>query len=105
MSGFQKSDAMRQPSESPESDGGWKASDSAHRIMWVVWPAFLVAGFAEVVFFTLVDPEDLHFFGSILSLSRTAIYTVGFFCFWVVCTLSSALTMYLAGRPGGQREG
>ncbi len=89
--------------ESPASNSGWKASEQAHRIMWVVWPAFLAAGFAEVVFFTLVDPEELHFFGDTLDLSRRAIYTVGFFCFWAVCALSSAMTLFLASRPG--REG
>jgi hypothetical protein len=91
--------------ESPELNGGWKASELAHRIMWVLWPAFLVAGFAEVVFFTLVDPEELHFFGDTLELSRRAIYTVGFFCFWAVCSLSSALTMFLARRPAREGEG
>ncbi len=91
--------------EPPDLQGAWKASEQAHRIMWVVWPAFLVAGFAEVVFFTLVDPEELHFFGDTLELSRRAIYTVGFFCFWSVCALSSALTMFLARRPAGEGEG
>ena len=28
----------------------------AHRLMWVIWPAFLVAGVAEGVFFTIFDP-------------------------------------------------
>ena len=61
--------------EPPDLHGAWKASELAHRIMWVVWPAFLVAGFAEIVFFTLVDPEELHFFGDTLdgkSSSRVA---------------------------------
>jgi hypothetical protein len=95
----------RQPPASPGSNGGAPASDWSQRIMWVVWPAFLVAGFAEVVFFTLVDPEDLHFFGGVLLLSRTAIYTVGFFCFWAVCALSSAMTIYLACGETGKVKG
>ena len=36
----------------------------ARRVMWVIWPAFLVAGVAEAVFFTVFDPFDLHFFGA-----------------------------------------
>ncbi len=91
--------------EPTDLHGAWKASEPAHRIMWVVWPAFLVAGFAEVVFFTLVDPEELHFFGDTLELSRRAIYTVGFFCFWSVCMLSSGLTMFLSRRSAGEGEG
>ncbi len=43
--------------------------------MWVLWPSFLVGGVAEMVFFTLFDPMDLHVFGSPVELSRTAIYT------------------------------
>ncbi|MFN0305143.1 MAG: hypothetical protein ACKVQU_32890 [Burkholderiales bacterium] len=85
----------------PNSHGAWKSSEPAHRIMWVVWPAFLAAGFAEAVFFTLVDPEELHYFGDTLELSRRAIYTVGFFCFWAIGTLSSAMTLFLARPRGG----
>jgi len=90
--------------QAPEPEGGWKAGDLARRVMWVVWPAFLAAGFAEVVFFTFIDPEDMHFFSGILDLSRQAIYTIGFFCFWAVCALSSAMTMFLARRPNCESE-
>ena len=30
------------------------------RLMWIVWPAFLVAAIAEMLFFSLFDPLDLH---------------------------------------------
>ena len=69
------------------------------RIMWVLWPAFLVAGIAETLFFTLFDPLDLHFFGATLELSRQAIYTIGFFAFWTLCIASSALTVFLERSP------
>ncbi len=65
------------------------------RLMWVVWPAFLVAAVAEVVFFSVVDPLDLHFFGTAVELSRESAYTVGFFGFWVLGIASSALTIFL----------
>jgi hypothetical protein len=65
------------------------------RLMWVIWPAFLVAGIAEVIFFTVFDPFDLHFFGAPLDLSRQAIYTMGFFGFWGMGIASSALTVFL----------
>ena len=42
----------------------------ARRLMWVIWPAFLVAGVAELVFFSIFDPFDLHFFGAPLDMSR-----------------------------------
>ena len=79
----------------------------ARRLMWILWPAFLAAGVAETVFFTVFDPFDLHIFGAPLDLSREAMYTMGFFGFWVLAITSSALTLFLEGtlaesdpRPG-----
>ncbi len=66
----------------------------AQRLM-SIWPAFLVAGVAEFVFFTVFDPFQLHFFGAPLDLAREAIYTLGFFGFWGVGIASSALTIFL----------
>jgi len=71
----------------------------AHRLMWVLWPAFLAAGVAEAIFFTVFDPFDLHFFGSPLEISREAIYTMGFFGFWALGIASSALTVFLESSP------
>ena len=51
------------------------------RIAWILWPAFLVACAMEVVFFTLFDPEDLHFLGAPLEVSRMTVYSAGFFVF------------------------
>ena len=71
----------------------------ARRLMWVIWPAFLVAGVAELIFFSVFDPFDLHFFGAPLEMSRQAIYTMGFFGFWVLGIASSALTIFLERGP------
>ena len=57
------------------------------RAVNILWPSFLVAGVFEVVFFTLVDPEDFE-------LARLAPYSVGFFCFWSIAAASSALTCF-----------
>ena len=65
------------------------------RAMWILWPSFLVGGVAEAVFFTVFDPIDLHLFGNPLELSRTAVYTLGFFIFWSFAAASSALTCFL----------
>ena len=71
------------------------------RLIWVLWPSFIVGGIAEAVFFTLFDPLDLHLFGEPLTLSRTAIYTIGFFAFWLFAAGSSALTCFLQ-RPAAE---
>lgn len=67
------------------------------RLMWmrVLWPSFLVGGVAETVFFTLFDPLDLTLFSEPVMLSRTAIYSLGFFLFWMFSAVSSGLTLYL----------
>lgn len=72
------------------------SSELGRRIMQVVWPAFLMAGVAELVFFSIFDPFELHFFGQPLDWSRQAIYALGFFGFWGLGVASSALTLFLA---------
>jgi hypothetical protein len=65
------------------------------RAMQVLWPAFLTAAVAELVFFSIFDPFELHFFGQPLDWSRKAIYALGFFGFWGLGVASSALTLLL----------
>lgn len=65
----------------------------------ILWASFLVGGVAEAIFFTLFDPMDLHVLGNPVELSRTAIYTVGFFAFWLVTAASSTLTWFLLRSP------
>lgn len=65
----------------------------------VLWPSFLVAGIAEMVFFTVVDPQQLFLFGKPVDFSPIATYSIGFFGFWLVCAASSLLTVFFQ-RPG-----
>ncbi len=69
------------------------------RLMWIVWPAFLVAGLLEIVVFAVVDPQDLHWFGQSVEMSRQGVYTLAFFVFWIIASVSSALTTLLAMSP------
>ncbi len=69
------------------------------RIIWILWPAFLVAIPAVGVVFSMVDPEDMHVFGSPLEISRFGAYTVGFFFFWFMGACCSALTCLLQSSP------
>ena len=32
----------------------------AQRVMWIAWPAFLMAAVMEMVVFAFVDPSELH---------------------------------------------
>lgn len=72
----------------------------AKRMMWVAWPAFLVAGLLEMLVFALIDPQDLHWFGHPLALSRQGVYTVAFFAFWALAMVSSGLTALLSMSAG-----
>jgi MFS superfamily sulfate permease-like transporter len=65
------------------------------RLLWAVWPAFLMAGVLEIVVFALVDPQDLHWLGQPLDWSRQAVYTAAFFVFWIVTLVSNVLTSVL----------
>jgi hypothetical protein len=71
----------------------------SQRLMWIAWPAFLVAGVLEVLVFSVVDPQDLRWFGQPVELSRQGIYTLSFFVFWAITMLSSGLTTLLSMSP------
>ncbi|MEY3134623.1 MAG: hypothetical protein RJA39_505 [Pseudomonadota bacterium] len=68
----------------------------SRRLMWILWPAFLAAGLLEVVVFGMFDPEDMHWFGQPMPLSRQGVYTVSFFVFWALAIVSSSLTTLLS---------
>ncbi len=66
-----------------------------HKLIWILWPAFIVGGVAETVFFTVLDPQDLQMIGLVQGWGRTAVYSTGFFAFWMLAAASSALTCFL----------
>lgn len=70
--------------------------DRMKRLIWIFWPSFIVGGIAEAIFFTVFDPADLILFGHpVEEMSRTAVYSIGFFVFWLFGAASSALTCFL----------
>ena len=64
------------------------------KLIEVLWPSFLVAGLTEIVFFTVVNPQELYLFGEPVHFSATATYSIGFFGFWLVCAASSLMTLF-----------
>lgn len=77
----------------------------ARLMMVVLWPSFLVAIVAEGFFFSMFDPYDLSLLGTHADVKPLAVYTVGFFCFWLFCSLASMLTCYLIGIPNDKPVG
>ena len=69
-----------------------------HKVMWILWPSFLVAIPASGVYFSLFDPADLDLLGVHIAATRMAAYTMGFFAFWLLGALSSGITVFLS-RP------
>jgi len=64
-------------------------------IIWVLWPAFIAAGIAEVVFFTVIDPQQLYLFGRQIELPAIASYSIGFLLFWLICAGSSLMSWFM----------
>ncbi|WP_103043609.1 hypothetical protein [Comamonas faecalis] len=69
------------------------------RLMWIVWPAFLMAAVLEMLVFAFVDPQMLQWFDQPVNLSREGVYTVAFFVFWLVIMGAGALTTLLSLSP------
>ncbi|WP_199688116.1 hypothetical protein [Noviherbaspirillum sedimenti] len=67
-------------------------------VMAILWSSFLMACVSSGVLFSLVDPVELVLLDSQVHLSQLGTYTVGFFLFWFLGAISSALTaLLLAG--------
>ena len=73
-------------------------------VFTVVWISFLAAAIGTMVFFALFDPVDLT---GILkkrnNLRQKDKKADGFFFFWVLCALCSAVTAYLV-RTAPKRD-
>ena len=73
------------------------------QIVSVMWPSFLTASGATIIFFALFDPIELSMIGGFPGLTRLGGYTIGFFCFWLLTSISCALTCYFR-RPMSHRN-
>jgi hypothetical protein len=63
----------------------------------ILWPSFLAACGASLLFFAAIDPALLRDVGPRLfaGLDREAGYALGFLFFWAVGAAASALSVYL----------
>ena len=74
------------------------------RIIAVLWPSFITSGIATGLFFTAFDPLDLLMLIGQPDISRTGAYSIGFFLFWLLTTVTCALTCYFQ-KPCDQIKG
>jgi hypothetical protein len=89
------------------STGDWEPGDEldlppprpwgtrAQAIAAVLWSSFLAACLATMLFFAFVDPGLIHEAGLQVEMTRMTGYGVGFFFFWAVAAISSAVSVYL----------
>ncbi len=62
----------------------------------IAWVGFLAACLLEGLVFSLVDPGEVHWPGRMPQPTRLGIYTLAFFCFWVVSMASAGVALWLA---------
>ena len=77
-----------------------KASSGAKRWVLILWPAFLAACLLEALVFSLVDPGEIHWPGQVSQPARQGVYTVAFFCFWLISAACSCLALWLERGDG-----
>ncbi len=65
------------------------------RIIGILWPSFVTAGIATILFFTAFDP-DIMFVD--YDISRLGAYSIGFFIFWLFGIVTAMLTCFFM-RP------
>lgn len=64
------------------------------RVSAVLWPSFIAAGIANSLFFTFFEPQALLYAGGYPEMSNTGVYSIGFFLFWLLTSISSGMTSY-----------
>ncbi|MBI5611934.1 MAG: hypothetical protein HY942_02530 [Gammaproteobacteria bacterium] len=74
------------------------------KIIAILWPSFLMAGVATVLFFTAFDPALILAHTAFADVPRLGAYTVGFFLFWLLTASSCLLTCYFQ-RPCDRAPG
>jgi hypothetical protein len=70
------------------------ATPKIQKVIAILWPSFLTAGLATMLFFTIFDPDIILLDTVFANASRMGTYTVGFFSFWLLTASSCALTCY-----------
>ncbi len=104
-------DPQRLPQEGERLPEQRRWSRRSQAIAAVIWPSFLAAALATMLFFAFVDPALVEQAMSYpVEFSRMTGYALGFFFFWLMALFSSAISIYLLwtarrnSGPDGDRD-
>lgn len=61
------------------------------RVIAILWPSFIMAGIATILFTVAFDPAVTF---ADYGISRLGCYTICFFAFWSLGAITAALTCY-----------
>ena len=83
--------------EAPEAGGELLDTGRGSNVALVLWPSFLAACVASLLFFAAVDPQLLSDAGPriLADLSREQGYALGFLFFWIIAALASSVSVFL----------
>ncbi|WP_293406011.1 hypothetical protein [Polaromonas sp.] len=70
------------------------------QVALTVWVGFLAACLLEGLVFSLVDPGEVHWPGRMPQPTRLGIYTMAFFCFWLIGMAAAGAALWLSASPG-----
>jgi hypothetical protein len=65
------------------------------RVVAILWPSFITAGIATILFFTAFDPMVIFVE---YDISRIGAYSCGFFLFWILGAVTAITTCFFL-RP------
>ena len=95
------------PEDAPRAWRRWSRREQ--NIVAVLWSSFLAALIGSTVFFGNIDPAELIAISTPMAdVSPLAGYAIGFFLFWIVCGISSLLSVFMirtSRRPDGKPRG
>jgi hypothetical protein len=90
----------------PEASGEVLGRGRGANVALVLWPSFLAACVASLLFFAAVDPQLLSDAGPRLfaDLSREEGYALGFLFFWATAAIASTLSVFLIRSARGSTQ-
>ena len=62
----------------------------------VLWPSFMMAIVACGIFFSAFDPQNIAFLDLDMERNPIALYSIGFFTFWILFSISNIGGLYFA---------